>query len=314
DFLWFFFVREHFLRYATKMHHRYEPVWYFLPIVIGGLVPWIAFLRRVIRAVRASAGTFLPREDLVFLLCWILFVFLFFSMADSKLVTYMAPIFPPLAVLFGRGLDLWAEREDGAQRCRGALATAALLAVSIFLLPQFSRHAVDPSAWTKATALPILLILAWGAVPLFLRRLGAERVILLSFLLLALFLTSLNRPAALYLGDYKSVKGLAQVISSSLEPGDVVAQYGTYRQGIPFYTKRRTVLVNEVGELEFGAARAKDREAYFLNDDGFRRLWESGARVFCVFKKDAMPMIREKFPAHRLLYRTDEGILIVNRP
>jgi len=26
-----------------------------------------------------------------------------------------------------------------------------------------------------------------------------------------------------------------------------------------------------------------------------------------------MPVIREKFPDHQLLYRSDEGILIVNR-
>jgi 4-amino-4-deoxy-L-arabinose transferase-like glycosyltransferase len=314
DFLWFFFVQEHLLRYATKMHHHDQPLWYFLPVVVGGMVPWIAFLRRVILAVRASAGRFLPREDLVFLLCWVLFIFLFFSVSDSKLATYMTPIFPPLAVLLGRGLDLWAEREDGAQSCRGPLVVSALLAAAMFLLPHFSRHAGDPSAWMRATAMPILLILAWGAVPLFLRRLGAERVILLSFLLLALFLTSLNRPAAIHLGGYKSVKGLAQVLASSLKPGDVVAQYGIYRHGIPFYTKRRTVQVDETGELTFGALRAKDRAEYFLDEDGFLRLWESGARVFCVFKRDAMPMIREKFPGHRLLYQTDEGILIVNRP
>jgi 4-amino-4-deoxy-L-arabinose transferase-like glycosyltransferase len=48
DFLWFFFVKEHFLRYTTKMHSRYQPIWFFLPVVIGGVVPWIAFLRREI--------------------------------------------------------------------------------------------------------------------------------------------------------------------------------------------------------------------------------------------------------------------------
>jgi len=314
DFLRFFFVQEHFLRYTTRMHSRYQPFWFFLPVIIGGLVPWVAFLRRVALAARASAEKFLPREDLAFLLCWVFFIFLFFSVSGSKLVTYVAPIFPPLAVLFGRGLDLWADREDGAQRCRAPLAVAALIAAAIFLLPHFSRHPVDPSAWTKATAAPILLLLAWGAVPLFLRRLGAERVVLLSFLLLALFFTSLNRPAAFYLGDYKTVKGLAQVLSSSLRPGDIVAQYGTYRQAVPFYTKRRTILVDEAGELEFGASLAKDRADYFMSAAEFQRLWASGARVFCVFKKDAMPMIREKFPTHRLLYRTDEGILILNRP
>jgi 4-amino-4-deoxy-L-arabinose transferase-like glycosyltransferase len=314
DFLWFFFVHEQFLRFTTRIHHHVEPFWFFLPVVLGGFFPWIAFLRRIALAVRASAEKFLPGEDLVFLLSWVLFIFLFFSVSQSKLPTYAAPIFPPLAVLFGRGLDLWVGREDGASRCRSPLALGALLAVAILLAPSLSRHPVDPSAWTKATALPILLILAWGAVPLFLRRLGAERVVLLSFLLLALFFTSLNRPAAFYLGKYKSVKGLAQVLSASLRPGDIVAQYDTYRQGIPFYTKRRTVLVEEVGELEYGADRANDRGDYFLNDAGFQRIWASPARVFCVFKRDALPLIREKFPAHRLLYRSDAGILIVNRP
>jgi len=314
DFLRFFFVQEHFLRYTTRMHHHLEPFWFFLPVVIGGFVPWIAFLRRVALAARASAEKFLPREALVFLLCWVLFIFLFFSVSMSKLVTYVAPIFPPLAVLFGRGLDLWADGEDGAIRCRSPLALAALIAAAIFWVPSLSRHPVDPSVWARLTALPILLILAWGAVPLFLRRLGAERVVLLSFLPLALFFTSLNHPAAFYLGDYKTVKGLSQVLSSSLRPGDIVAQYGTYKQGIPFYTKRRTVLVEELGELEFGASLAKDRADYFLKDTEFQRIWGSGARVFCVFKRDALPLIREKFPAHRLLYRSDEGILIVNRP
>ena len=314
DFLWFFFVHEQYLRYTTRIHHHVEPFWFFLPVVIGGFIPWIAFVRRVVLAVRAGEEKVLEREDLVFLLCYALFIFLFFSVSQSKLPTYVAPIFPPLAVLFGRGLDLWADREDGAIRWRSPLALAALIAAAILWVPSLSRHPVDLSVWARATALPILLILAWGAVPLFLRRLGAERVVLLSFLLLALFFTSLNRPAAHYLGGYKSVKALSQVLSSSLRPGDIVAQYDTYKQGIPFYTKRRTVLVEELGELEFGASLAKDRADYFLKDTEFQRIWGSGARVFCVFKRDALPMLRQKFPAHRLLYRSDEGILIVNRP
>ncbi len=313
DFLRFFFVHEQFLRYTTKIHQHVEPFWFFLPIVLGGFVPWIAFLRRVFLAVRGAGAKFLPREEMTFLLSWVLFIFLFFSFSGSKLPTYVTPIFPPLAVLFGRGMDMWAEREDGAVRCRSPLALAALIAAGILWLPSMSRHPVDASAWTRAAALPVLLILLWGAIPLFLRRLGTERVVLLSFLILALFLTSLNRPVGAYLGSYKSAKGMAEILSGLLRPGDVVAQYGLYKQGLPFYTKRRWVLVEEVGELSFGAARAGDRADFFLSASEFRRLWESGARVFCVFKRDAMPFIREKFPRHRLLYRSDAGILIVNR-
>lgn len=312
DFLWFFFVHEQFLRYLTKIHHHYQPVWFFLPVLFLGFLPWIAFLRRVALSVRGARGKFLPREDLVFLLSWALFILLFFSLSDSKLVTYIAPMFPPLAVLFGRGLEMWTDREDGAVRCRFPLALSAILAAALLVFPSFSRHAVAPAAWAQACAVSAVLLLLWGAMPLFLRRLGAERVVLLSFLLLALFLTSLNRPAARYLEDYKSVKRLSQSLMQVLRPEDALAQYGTFRQGLDFYTRRRTILVDEVGELQFGAQRAKDRAEWFLDDARFQELWNSPRRVFCFFRPDAMPVIRRRFPNRRLLYRSDEGILIVN--
>jgi 4-amino-4-deoxy-L-arabinose transferase-like glycosyltransferase len=312
DFLWFFFIHEQFLRYTTTIHHRMEPFWFFLPVVAAGLLPWVAFLRRAVLAVRKSGEPLFERDDLVFLLVWILFILLFFSFSHSKLITYVAPLFPPLAVMFGRALSLWVDREDGSVRCRFPLALAILLAAAIAFLPAFGRHRMDPAGWAWATAVPVLLILSWGAIPLFLRRLGAERVVLCSFLLMGLFLFSLNRPAGAYLGEYKSIRPLCSVLRESLRPDDVVAQYGSYRQGLAFYTRRRTVLVNGAGELQFGIERAKDREEYFPDEERFRRLWESGRRVFCLFKRDGMPIIREKFPKARLLYRSDAGILVVN--
>lgn len=313
DFLQFYFVHEQVLRYTTTIHQHYEPFWYFLPVVIGGFVPWIAFVRRIVIAVRTSAREFLSRDAAIFLLSWILFIFLFFSFSRSKLATYMTPIFPPLAVLFGRGLEIWADREDGSVRCRAPLALAALLVVAMVVLPDAGRHRLEMHEWAAMTAAPAILLLLWGAVPLFVRRLGAERVVLLSFLLLALFLTSVNRPAAIYLENYKSAKKLSAAISATLRPGDVIVQYRTFKQGVPWYTGRRTVLVGEAGELSFGADRAKDRARYFIDEAEFERLWKSEARVLAVFKRDALSLIREKFPEGRLLYRTDEGILIVNR-
>ncbi len=313
DFLWFFFIHEQFLRYATKIHQRYHPFWYFLPVLVGGMLPWLAFARRAAMAVHGATDEWFARDDRRFLYCWALFILLFFSFSQSKLVTYAAPIFPPVAVLFGRALEMWADREDGAVRCRFPLALAIFLAAGALFFPPFTKHEIPLGEWVPLTALPAALILSWGAIPLFVRRLGAERVVLLSFLFLALFLISLNRPAAEYLSNYKSVKNLSAVLNASLREGDVVAQYGTYRQGLPFYTKRRCILVNEVGELSFGADRAADRGEYFLDDRAFLALWQSDRRVYCVFKRDTLPMIREKFPVHQLLYATDEGILIVNR-
>jgi 4-amino-4-deoxy-L-arabinose transferase-like glycosyltransferase len=327
DFLWFFFIHEHFLRYTTGTHGQSEPFWYFVPILIGGFIPWIMLLPRMVFSLRGKIQHFISQEVLIFLLSWALFVLIFFSLSHSKLATYISPIFPPLAVLFGRGLDLWMGRENEAGICRLPLAFSAMVVVGVVILDLLAEpvHAVQffftllpkisvPNfEWIESLTLPLIVLSLWGSVPLFLRRLGAKRVILLYFLLFSIFLTLLQRPAALFLGSHKSVKELSQVISASAQPGDIVAQYGEYMQGIPFYTKRRTILVERMGELRFGAERAKDRDQYFLKHPEFLHLWRSKERVFCVFKHDRMPFIRNQFPDFQLLCCSEAGILIVNR-
>jgi 4-amino-4-deoxy-L-arabinose transferase-like glycosyltransferase len=314
DFLWFFFVREHFLRYATKMHGRYQPFWFFLPIVMAGLLPWMPFLPPVLASLRGRVAEFFSREDRIFLSVWALFVLMFFSASGSKLVTYVAPVYPPLAVLFGRGLEIWANRGEGRPRIRGAFVPALLLGVALLGLPIVSRHRVDTSGWWPLCVLPAASLLLCGMAPRLFRRSGADRVILSSAGAMALFLVSLNPLAADYLKDYRSMKQLSSTISARVSHGDLVAQYRTYRQGVPFYTGRTTILVEELGELEYGASRAKDRAEFFLNTDGFLRLWNSERRVFCVLKADALPSFRTRFPNPQTIHWTDAGIVVVNSP
>ncbi|GAB1427419.1 hypothetical protein MASR2M17_08450 [Aminivibrio sp.] len=55
DFFYFFFVQEHFLRYATKMHGRYEPFWFFIPILLAGLFPWTGLLPGALRSAKPAS-------------------------------------------------------------------------------------------------------------------------------------------------------------------------------------------------------------------------------------------------------------------
>jgi 4-amino-4-deoxy-L-arabinose transferase-like glycosyltransferase len=314
DFFHFFFIREHFQRFTDeRVHHRGEPFWFFLPIVAAGLMPWLLFAVPVLRAMRARAARFLESEDRIFLLTWVLFVLGFFSISSSKLPTYMTPLFPPMAVLFGRGLSVWADRGHSEGPVRTPFAFSLLLAAGILLASRFGRTPIAFSEWAPSVALPVLFILAFGVVPLFARRIGADRVILLSYVVLGLFLASLNRPAGMLIGEGRSGKAMSTILNAEMRDGDVLAQYLTYCQSVPFYTKRRNVLVEEVGELEFGMRRAPDRAEWFIDRAAFDNLWRSEKRVFCIFKRDAMPLIEEKFPGHRLLLRSRRGILIVNR-
>jgi 4-amino-4-deoxy-L-arabinose transferase-like glycosyltransferase len=95
------FIIEHNLqRYLTPVFEHRQPLWFFVPIILLGFLPWSALLfgatfdgLRIFRdgSWRTSTGLFIA--------CWATFPFIFFSFSQSKLPEYILPVFPPLAVL-----------------------------------------------------------------------------------------------------------------------------------------------------------------------------------------------------------------------
>jgi hypothetical protein len=94
----YYFIERHLLGYATNTQpHGGRPFWYYLPIVLGGGLPWTLYLpsaladawqQRKSRATRSAGGV------ATLLVCWIVGCTLFLSLANSKLVTYIWPVFP----------------------------------------------------------------------------------------------------------------------------------------------------------------------------------------------------------------------------
>ncbi|MGI4984269.1 MAG: glycosyltransferase family 39 protein [Janthinobacterium lividum] len=104
EFFDFFFINEHFRRFLLPDHHRAGVPYYFVPVLLVGFLPWLSvFGQSVWQALR------LPRQpnnfSPVIMICvWAVFIFLFFSLSKSKLVSYTLPVAPALALLIGRYL------------------------------------------------------------------------------------------------------------------------------------------------------------------------------------------------------------------
>ncbi len=100
EFAWFFFVHEHFQRFTSTVHNRNAPLWYFVPLLLAGFLPWLAQLPGATRLTFARSETaangFRPT---LMLGLWAILIFAFFSISDSKLPGYIFPIIPALAVL-----------------------------------------------------------------------------------------------------------------------------------------------------------------------------------------------------------------------
>jgi hypothetical protein len=112
-----------------------------------------------------------------------------------------------------------------------------------------------------------------------------------------------------------SARELASAIGEFRIPGDVIAQYGNYDQGLPFYLKQRLVLVNYLGELEFGAKQEKD-PSWFIGDAQLKELWNGDKRVILVINADRLENVTEFLdpPLSSIVAKTDKRIVLVNRP
>jgi 4-amino-4-deoxy-L-arabinose transferase-like glycosyltransferase len=122
----FYLWKEHLHRAAGSEHA--QPFYFFAPcLLIGGLpwTPWaFGWTKRWLSAAREDS---VAGRSTRFLLIAAAVVFGVFSLARGKLITYILPMFPPLAVLAGHSLAQWASQDGGARRVRVIVVTSLAL-------------------------------------------------------------------------------------------------------------------------------------------------------------------------------------------
>jgi len=128
EFARFFFIHEHFERFTSAVHGRYQPFWFFLPVLLGTMLPWSFFIPGALVRAWRDRNHEEGRAGL-YLLIWAALIFLFFSKSNSKLIPYILPTFPPLALLVGHRIDLVL---DG--RGRNVKVAALMLGSGLFIV------------------------------------------------------------------------------------------------------------------------------------------------------------------------------------
>lgn len=280
----FFFIHEHFQRFTSTVHRRDEAPWYFLPILIVGLIPWIALaLHGIVSAWRTPSreGNFSPQR---FLVGWCAFVLIFFSLSGSKLPAYLAPLFPALALLLGPYLN---------NVKRPILLASAGLAIAIGIAGLIGL----PFALDARSDSPILELYRdyarWLNV--------AVGVLALSGLVALIKATQNQNMAALvalgaggFLATMIGLLGheslalsnssayLAAQIKPLLRADIPIYSVKTYDQTLPFYLNRTMTLVEYQDEFEFGQQLQPEKSIPSLAE--FAAIWRSGAPALALLE------------------------------
>ena len=102
-------------RYLSAEHKETSPFWFFLPVLLGGFFPWSLVLPAALvwawRQMREDRQERRPISPALFFGLWITLVFVFFSVSQSKLITYIFPLYPAAAVLTGYWLAVQTDKQ-----------------------------------------------------------------------------------------------------------------------------------------------------------------------------------------------------------
>jgi 4-amino-4-deoxy-L-arabinose transferase-like glycosyltransferase len=165
------FILEHNLaRFSTNLYHHPEPFWYYIPVILLALVPWIVFVIvafvqsvRVWWAERRSALD-LELQFRIFACCWLIVPLLFFSISRSKLPGYILPAVPAGVVLLSDYLRQQLEQQSPLSK--GIVILHALIACApivpaalVGYIVTEHRLPLGPPMWI---ALAIAFVLAIG--------------------------------------------------------------------------------------------------------------------------------------------------------
>ncbi len=277
----FFFVHEHFTRFLTTVHQRAEPWWYFLPLLLLGVLPWIAPLARAWRcawvgdapATAAGMPQFKPPK---FLLIFAAVTLVFFSASGSKLAPYILPMLPVLAAVTGACSGAGGEFARHAARIGAGLVVVIAAGLLVYSAQRNSYVPHQALWWAVAGALAALVAVA------------------------ATFRTqpSMQIPAAIVtaasailawqclLCEYtvipptRSARDLVNTARPFIGAHTPLYSVGQYRETVSPYLERTLQLVGYEGELQFGLQEQPDQRMALPE---FAARWSAGGEAVAFF-------------------------------
>ncbi|MBV8371125.1 MAG: glycosyltransferase family 39 protein [Candidatus Eremiobacteraeota bacterium] len=230
-----------FGRYTGVIENQTGPLWYYVPVVILGFFPWIAFVPvAAVAAWREARG---PDGGFARLaLVWTAVPFLFFTFASTKLPNYVAMVLPALAIL----VALWFERVRAGADRRAAIISALTIPVFVgavaFAIDRFSRSnrldvdvaAVNHQLVFLGVAMLLGSLLTVVAIARRATASWSPYVLALTSGALVLFIALVAEPVA---EPLKPIPPIARAIDATRKPGDTIAIGGVSGgNGLIFYT------------------------------------------------------------------------------
>ncbi|ACI21667.1 ArnT family glycosyltransferase [Thermodesulfovibrio yellowstonii] len=272
DFIQQFFIKHHFMRYTGVISGHKGPFYYFIPVLIIGLFPWISFLSQGLRNIRKDNLRF-------FSLIWFSFILIFFSFSTTKLPNYILPAIPAVSIIISHGMAEFREKPSSVPLI--IIGFLSILFAAAFLIGVNKIRLYLPDfdiTWLYVITIVMLLF----AVVSFYGILKRKNIFLSMACLTFVFLMIISLKIIPYVNKtlQESLYRCSLYVKENLKDR-IVFTYKINKPSIVFYSDRKIPKIDSEEEL-LNRIQKNDKimiitsvkDLSFLKDRGLKILWE----------------------------------------
>lgn len=282
-------------RYTARIIEHQYPWYFYFVVVLLGFLPWSVFLPASIRNWLLEKKHQNASTDLaLYALIWATFIFVFFSFAQTKLLTYIVSLFPALALWIAVYLSQLVETTSKQTR-NWAINSAFFMAIASFipiigviyrikqLFPSDIHNVIRNPAFTGVNILffTLLMLGAWGFW-FFLRKGKIITAVQIVCVTLAIFLTVCLKVLFPHIKVVAKQNTLYDYVQKA--NGKPLATYQLIQPSLIFYAKRPVSRI-ELGDKQslITLVKAYPQGTYLVTSKKYLEHFEKGQMISPAF-------------------------------
>lgn len=283
-----FFFNDHYRRLIEAEHEKND-TWYFYPgSMIACMLPWSLFTLTGLFFFLKNYKQWRQTFNL-FLLCWLGVVFLIFQPAHSKLVSYIFPLFPVLAIITGDfiyGISLL-ENKNRIFKVIALITASILLLIPLALIIMLPKYVIYISNKNLVYIFAAVLVSFVAALIILALKFKFFQYVMLLSYLLPLFLGF----AYIIHEDiepYVSSRNACRWLMDNCKTAAPILCSKFYVRSVRFYTDK------EVAVIDMGKNFFSPHPIPFLNNS--EQAWAYFSKykeLYCVVRRSLMHDMEE---------------------
>jgi len=285
-------------RYLTSIEQHYAPWYFYVPVILVGFIPWISFLPYSIYYQWVKKGD----GNNLFTIMWLAIVFIFFTLAGTKLPGYIISFYPLAAISVAKLFaDDWSGEDEGIPALvPNSYKTLAMYSVILVLIGVMFKvfEAPDRLDHIFSDLNIMFLILGVGGLAAALSSFRSRErrmpvaVLIITMLIFALYTADRTMVT---LDEFKPMKAISQKVNAEYMGGQLIVGYKVLNRGsFLHYLDKPVVWIEDPNDLKGWLKTSK--KLYLITNE-----------------KDFMNIGKEYSRSLFLLYKAGDMVLLINK-